>query len=62
MRQEIRDSELSRYVVAHRPRLVRAARLLRAGDDAAAEDLVQTTLTQLYVHWPRVGRAHDQAA
>ncbi|HEX4685949.1 MAG TPA: sigma-70 family RNA polymerase sigma factor [Nocardioides sp.] len=62
MRQEIRDSELSRYVVAHRPRLVRAARLLTAGDDAAAEDLVQTTLTQLCVHWPRVSRAHDQAA
>ncbi len=37
--------------------LVRMARLLTAGDDAAAEDLVQTTLTRLYVHWPRVRRA-----
>ena len=59
MRQEIRDSEFSEYVAAHRRRLVRAARLFTAGDDAAAEDLVQTTLTRLYVRWPRVSRAHD---
>jgi RNA polymerase sigma-70 factor (sigma-E family) len=62
MRQKSRDSEFSEYVVAHRRRLVRAARLLTAGDEAAAEDLVQTTLTHLYVRWPRVRRAQDPAA
>src|SRR5690349_15702628 len=62
MRQEIRDSEFSEYVVAHRGRFVRAARLLTTGDEAAAEDLVQTTLTRLYVHWPRVRRADDRVA
>jgi RNA polymerase sigma-70 factor (sigma-E family) len=59
MRQSTRDADFSEYVVAHRVRLVRAARLLTAGDDAAAEDLVQTTLTRLYVHWARVSRADD---
>jgi RNA polymerase sigma-70 factor (sigma-E family) len=48
--------------VAQRVRLVRAARLLTAGDDAAAEDLVQTTLTKLYVNWSRVRRADDTVA
>jgi DNA-directed RNA polymerase specialized sigma24 family protein len=32
------------------------ARLLTARDDALAEDLVQTTLTKLYLAWPRVRR------
>jgi RNA polymerase sigma-70 factor (sigma-E family) len=59
MRQQSRDFEFSEYVAAHRARLVRTARLLTAGDHAAAEDLVQTALTRLYVHWPRVRRADD---
>lgn len=62
MRQESRDAEFSEYVVAHRARLVRTARLFTAGDHAAAEDVVQTALTQLYVHWPRVRRADDRVA
>jgi len=62
MRQQTRDAEFSEYVVAQRVRLVRAARLLTAGDHAAAEDLVQTTLTRLYVHWSRVSRADDPVA
>jgi RNA polymerase sigma-70 factor (sigma-E family) len=52
-----RDTEFVEFVTAQRTALVRMARLLTAGDDAAAEDLVQTTLTRLYVHWPRVRRA-----
>ena len=52
-----RDSEFEEFVVAQRGPLVRMARLLTAGDDAFAEDLVQTTLTRLYVAWPRVRRA-----
>ncbi len=59
MRQEIRDSEFSEYVAAHRARLVRTARLLTAGDHDAAEDVVQAVLTRLYVHWPRVRRTED---
>jgi RNA polymerase sigma-70 factor (sigma-E family) len=59
MRLESRDAEFSQYVAAHRVRLVRTARLLTAGDHAAAEDVVQTALTRLYVHWPRVRRADD---
>jgi RNA polymerase sigma-70 factor (sigma-E family) len=62
MRQETRDAEFSEYVAAHRGRLVRTARLLTAGDHAAAEDVVQTALTRLYVHWPRVRRADDPVA
>ena len=56
-RQSQRDAEFVEFVTAQRTALVRMARLLTAGDDAAAEDLVQTTLTRLYVHWPRVRRA-----
>ena len=52
-----RDAEFVEFVTAQRTPLVRMARLLTAGDDAAAEDLVQTTLTRLYVHWSRVRRA-----
>ena len=62
MRQESRDAEFSQYVAAHRSRLVRTARLLTAGDHAGAEDVVQATLTRLYVHWPRVRRADDPVA
>ena len=57
MRASDRDSEFVDFVTAQRTALVRMARLLTAGDDAHAEDLVQTTLTKLYVHWPRVRRA-----
>jgi RNA polymerase sigma-70 factor (sigma-E family) len=57
MRASDRDSEFVDFVTAQRTALVRMARLLTAGDDALAEDLVQTTLTKLYVHWPRVRRA-----
>ena len=57
MRAAERDSEFVEFVTAQRAALLRMARLLTAGDDAAAEDLVQTTLTRLYVHWARVRRA-----
>ena len=57
MRGTQRDTEFVDFVTAQRTALLRMARLLTAGDDAHAEDLVQTTLTKLYVHWPRVRRA-----
>jgi len=52
-----RDTEFVEFVTAQRTALVRMARLLTAGDEPSAEDLVQTTLTRLYLHWPRVRRA-----
>lgn len=59
MRTQERDAEFTTFVTTHRSRLVRAARLLTAGDDALAEDLVQTTLTKAYLAWPKVRRADD---
>jgi RNA polymerase sigma factor (sigma-70 family) len=57
MRADQRDTEFVEFVSAQRTALLRMARLLTAGEEASAEDLVQTTLTRLYVHWPRVRRA-----
>jgi DNA-directed RNA polymerase specialized sigma24 family protein len=51
-----RDAAFRAFVVTRRPALVRTATLLAAGDAHAAEDLVQTALTRLYVAWPRVDR------
>lgn len=49
-----RDTEFRDYVVGDRTRLMRTAMLLTAGDRYAAEDLVQTALTRVYVHWRRI--------
>ena len=57
MRDVDRDAEFTDFVHAQRSALVRMARLLTAGDEATAEDLVQNSLTRLYVAWPRVRRA-----
>jgi RNA polymerase sigma-70 factor (sigma-E family) len=56
-RDDQRDTEFIDFVTAQRTALLRMARLLTAGDESYAEDLVQTTLTRLYVHWPRLRRA-----
>jgi RNA polymerase sigma-70 factor (sigma-E family) len=53
-----RDEEFRAFVVARRAHLVRTATLLTAGDPHLAEDLVQTSLTKLYLAWPRV-RSED---
>jgi len=57
-----RDEEFTEYVVARRPAMKRTARLLTAGDEHAAEDLVQTALTRLYVQWPKLRAARDPVA
>ena len=57
MRNSERQVEFVDFVRAHRSDLVRTAVLLCAGDEAYAEDLVQTTLTKLYVAWGKVRRA-----
>jgi RNA polymerase sigma-70 factor (sigma-E family) len=48
------DEQYRAYVSARRGDLLRTAVFLAAGDQWAAEDLVQTALTRLYVAWPRV--------
>ncbi|WP_432020806.1 SigE family RNA polymerase sigma factor [Streptomyces sp. 1222.5] len=56
-----RDEEFQSFVVGRWPRLVRTAFLL-TGQQHAAEDLVQSTLEQVYVHWRKVGSADDPEA
>jgi RNA polymerase sigma-70 factor (sigma-E family) len=52
-----REDEFRAWVTQQRPRLVRTATLLTAGDEHLAEDIVQTTLTRLYLAWPRIRQA-----
>ncbi|AGL19279.1 RNA polymerase sigma-E factor [Actinoplanes sp. N902-109] len=49
-------------MLARRAELVRTATLLTAGDAHLAEDLVQATLTKLYVAWGSVRRADNPDA
>src|SRR5215475_3165406 len=51
-----RDAEYTEYVAARLPSLRRLAGVL-CGDWGRADDLVQATLTKLYVHWGRVRAA-----
>ncbi|WP_082131560.1 SigE family RNA polymerase sigma factor [Cellulomonas sp. FA1] len=57
-----RDDEFRAWTQQHRQGLVRTATLLTAGDGHTAEDVVQATLTSLYVAWPRVRLADDRSA
>lgn len=52
-----RDEQFHEFVLYRRAGLVRTATLLTAGDPHLAEDLVQSTLTKLYVAWPAFRRA-----
>ena len=54
-----RDEQFHSFVLGHRAGLVRTATLLTAGDAHLAEDLVQSTLTKLYVAWPAFQRADN---
>jgi RNA polymerase sigma-70 factor (sigma-E family) len=54
-----RDEQFHHFVLARRAGLVRTATLLTAGDAHLAEDLVQSTLTKLYVGWPAFRRADN---
>ena len=60
MRAADRDGEFSSFVDEHRDALVGVARLLTAGDEGWAEDVVQTTLTRLYLRWRHVQRADNR--
>jgi RNA polymerase sigma-70 factor (sigma-E family) len=57
VRSSDRSSEFVEFTREHRNDLVRTAVLLCAGDEPMAEDLVQTTLTKLYLAWAKVRRA-----
>jgi RNA polymerase sigma-70 factor (sigma-E family) len=54
-----RDEQFHSFVLGHRAGLVRTATLLTTGDAHLAEDLVQSTLTKLYVAWPAFKRADN---
>jgi len=62
VRDDERSTEFVAFVRAHRTDLVRTASLLCAGDEAFAEDIVQSTLTRLYLSWSRVRRADSPLA
>jgi RNA polymerase sigma-70 factor (sigma-E family) len=55
-----RDEQFRAYVLARRSDLVRTATLLTAGDPHLAEDVVQATLTRLYVSWPLFQKAANR--
>ncbi len=56
-----RDAEYSEYVAARLPALRRLAAVL-CDDWQRGDDLVQATLTKLYVHWgPGPGASHADA-
>ncbi|SPF06077.1 SigE family RNA polymerase sigma factor [Streptomyces sp. MA5143a] len=57
-RKQARDAEFQSFLVGRWPRLMRTAFLL-TGEQHAAEDLVQTTLEQVYVAWRRVASTDD---
>ncbi|GAB6898109.1 SigE family RNA polymerase sigma factor [Kineosporia succinea] len=58
----MRDEEFLAFVAERRGHLVRTAVLLTAGDRHLAEDLTQTTLTQLYVRWAAFRAARNPDA
>ncbi|MFF4402472.1 SigE family RNA polymerase sigma factor [Streptomyces sp. NPDC001480] len=57
----VRSEDFQDFVVGRWPRLMRTAFLL-TGEQHAAEDLVQSTLEQVFVAWRRVGSADDPEA
>ncbi|ANP54720.1 RNA polymerase sigma-70 factor (sigma-E family) [Streptomyces griseochromogenes] len=60
-RKQARDEEFQNFMIGRWPRLMRTAFLL-TGEQHAAEDLVQSTLEQVYVHWRKVNSADDPEA
>lgn len=62
MRTTDKSTEFVDFTHTHRADLMRTAALLCAGDEAFAEDIVQTTLTKLYLSWARVRRADSPLA
>ncbi|MFI9643107.1 SigE family RNA polymerase sigma factor [Micromonospora sp. NPDC051925] len=60
--QATQRQEYVEFVTAVTPKLRRTAYLLTGGDAHRADDVVQQTLTRLYVKWGRARAADDVAA
>ncbi|MBO1420416.1 SigE family RNA polymerase sigma factor [Streptomyces sp. FH025] len=58
MAERTRDAEFTEYVAARSGWLRKVAYLL-CGDWHRADDLVQESITKLYVHWPKASRADN---
>ncbi|MEU9457592.1 SigE family RNA polymerase sigma factor [Streptomyces sp. NPDC088394] len=56
------EDQYLEFVAERAKALYRSAYVLAAGDTHLAEDLVQETLSRVYVHWKRVARADSPAA
>ena len=57
-----REKEYVEFMAARAGALYRTAYVLAAGDTHLAEDLVQETLSRVYVHWNKVAAADNAAA
>ena len=55
-----RDEQFHDFTLARRPGMVHTATMLTAGDRHLAEDVVQKTLTSLYVNWSKFRRADNR--
>ncbi|MFF2045624.1 SigE family RNA polymerase sigma factor [Kitasatospora sp. NPDC058170] len=58
MAKQARDEEFTEYVASRSGWLRKVAYLL-CGDWHRADDLVQESVTKLYVNWPRAGRVEN---
>ncbi|WP_406199065.1 SigE family RNA polymerase sigma factor [Kitasatospora sp. NBC_01560] len=58
MAKQARDEEFTEYV-ASRSNWLRKVAYLLCGDWHRADDLVQETITKLYVHWSRISRVEN---
>jgi RNA polymerase sigma-70 factor (sigma-E family) len=56
-----RDNEYAGFVRAERPALLRWATSLTIGNTHTAEDLVQTALIRVYLHWGKARRGNPAA-
>ncbi len=56
------DEQFRQWATENRPNLLRTATLLSAGDRHIAEDVVQVTLTKIYLSWDRFRRTEQQPA
>ncbi|MBI9113682.1 SigE family RNA polymerase sigma factor [Sanguibacter suaedae] len=56
------DDGFRAWAADNRRLLVRTATLLTAGDQHTAEDVVQTTLTKMYLAWPRLRGVENRSA
>ena len=56
------EVQFRQWVAQNRPNLLRTATLIAAGDSHLAEDVVQTTVTKIYLMWDRFRRKENPSA